>query len=276
MPINKMDRWDGTYRRILLVRDELIEVSVSQSGSIEKPELLVSIDLQNIDDAQREIIASYLNRILGLDIDLTDFYKLADSDSKLYGLVGRFEGFKPPRAASIFEALVNAIACQQLSLTVGITLLNRLSTAYGKSHGEYHAFPQPIELVDASTDKLRTLGFSTRKAEYITHISRMIVNNELDLESLALMDDNLVVDTLLKIHGIGRWTAEYIALRGLGRLDVYPADDIGSQNKLQHWFNMTARPDYQGVHNIIDKWSSYRGMIYFHLLLDTLERQGLL
>ncbi len=277
MPINKMDIWDAdTYRRLFNLHNQTAEVSVTQTGTSKYPELLVNIKSRNIDHVQRDLIASDLKRMLGLDIDLTDFYKLADSDPKLYGLVGRFVGFKPPRAASIFETLVNAIACQQLSLTVGITLLNRLSATYGKSIGEYHAFPGPIELVNASTDDLRTLGFSTRKAEYILDISRSIVSNELDLESLVQMDDETIVTTLCKIHGIGRWTAEYIALRGFGRLNVYPADDIGNQNKLQHWFHMPERPDYQGVHNIIDKWSPYRGMIYFHLLLDTLVREGLL
>lgn len=66
------------------------------------------------------------------------------------------------------------------------------------------------------------------------------------------------------------------AMRGLGRLDVYPADDVGSQNKFQRWLNLEERPDYDAIYRIIDRWRPYRGLIYFYLLLDQQERQGLL
>ena len=65
--------------------------------------------------------------MLGLQIDLGEFYRLAAGDKRLETLVEQFRGLKPPRFPDVFEGLVNAIACQQLSLTVGIELLNRLA-----------------------------------------------------------------------------------------------------------------------------------------------------
>lgn len=277
MPSNEMDRWDGhTYRRVLVVRGEPVEVSVVQTGPPKSPELTVSLAGTGSIHTRKADIAPALNKMLGFDIDLAGFYRLAHSDARLSALADRFTGFKPPRLGSIFEALINGIACQQISLVVGITLLNRLSAAYGLAVGEHHAFPRPEDMAGTSVEDLRSFGFSGRKAQNILAVSRSIVEGALDLEALEQMDNDRAVSALCEIRGVGRWTAEYVALRGLGRLDMYPADDVGSQNKLQRWLGVKKRPNYQEVHQTIDKWSPYRGLIYFHLLLDSQERQGLL
>ena len=191
-------------------------------------------------------------------------------------MVRPFIGFRPPRLGFVFEASLNALACQQLSLGVGVMLLNRLTAKYGLSAGEHRSFPRPQDLISARFEDLRSLGFSGRKAENILTIARGASSGELDLESLSEMDDQAVVSRLRELPGVGRWSAEYVALRGLGRLNVFPADDVGSQNKLQHWLGQAERPDYAGVHRLLDQWDPYRGLIYFCLLLDFLSRQGML
>ena len=90
------------------------------------------------------------------------------------------------------------------------------------------------------------------------------------------MEDAAAVARLRQLPGLGRWTAQYVLLRGLGRLDVYPADDVSSQNKFQRWLNLEERPDYDAIYQILDHWRPYRGLIYFYLLLDQQARQGLL
>ncbi len=274
--MNEMDRWDGrAYRRILVTQDDQpIEISVVQTGQPEAPEITVTTAGSRSTAVETDI-APIVTRMLGLDIDMTGFYRLAESDSRLITLVKSFAGFKPPRLESIHEALLNGIACQQISLIAGIHLLNRLSARYGISLGDHHAFPRPQDLLGASVEDMKQLGFSGRKAEYILAISRAIVDGHLDLDSLEGLDDDSVTTTLRNVRGVGRWTAEYVALRGLGRLDVYPADDIGNQAKLQQWQNLSEQPNYDGVHQIIDKWLPYRGLIYFHLLLYSQARHGL-
>ena len=136
-PHNLMDRWDGeTYRRVLLVGDQPVAVAVSQSGPPEAPELRVEacgVEPEiEVDSETSEILAATLTWMLGLDLDLTEFYRFAAQEPRLQALVQEFRGVKPPRFPSLFEALVNAIACQQLSLTVGIHLLNRLTQTFGE------------------------------------------------------------------------------------------------------------------------------------------------
>ena len=223
---------------------------------------------------REEVVVTAVRKMLGLDVDLREFYRIAERDRRLSKLADECRGLKPPRMPSVFEALVNGIACQQITLVLGITLLNRLTNAFGVAGGAGHAFPTPGELSRARVEDVKSLGFSGRKAEYIVDASRAIDDGRLDLEALAAVDDDAAVDALLGLRGIGRWTAEYVALRGLGRLDIFPADDIGGQSKLKGWLGLEARPGYEGVHEILDRWRPFRGFLYFHLLVDSLLARG--
>jgi 3-methyladenine DNA glycosylase/8-oxoguanine DNA glycosylase len=103
-------------------------------------------------NVRREARAA-LERILSLELDIDPFYTLAAEDPVLAPLARRFRGLRPPRFASVFECLVNAVALQQLSLAAGLSLLNRLSRTYGAcvsaaGHRMY-AFPEPGELAVA-------------------------------------------------------------------------------------------------------------------------------
>lgn len=276
LPINRMDLWDGrTYRRVLALDASPVEVEVTQVAA-ESPELLVTVRGGRLAATRRQRIEALLDKMLGLSIDLSAFYRLAAADRRLSALTKPFVGFKPPRLASVFETLINGIACQQLSLIVGITLLNRLSAAFGPAVGEGRAFPRPQDLVAARPQDLRELGFSGRKVETILSIARAVTAGELDVDALAELDDPTAISRLRELRGIGRWTAEYALLRGLGRLDVFPADDVGSQNKFQRWLKLKERPDYDAIYRVLQRWRPYRGLLYFYLLLDHMARSGTL
>ena len=73
---------------------------------------------------------------------------------------------------------------------------------------------------------------------------------------------------------MGRWTAEYVLLRGLGRLEVFPGDDVGARNNLRRWLGLPDALDYAGVHDAVAPWQSYAGLVYLHLLVDRLAAAG--
>ena len=188
-------------------------------------------------------------------------------------------GLKPPRFPTVFEALVNAVACQQLSLAVGIQLLNRLADGHGRAASDDPdgppAFPDPELLAGLRPDELKHLGFSLTKARSIVEAARAIVDGDLDLEALEQLDDAAVIERLTRLHGIGRWSAEYVLLRGLGRLNIFPGDDVGAHNKLKRLFQIETRLDYEAVRQLVARWDPYAGLVYFHLLLDSLAIAGL-
>ncbi|HET9374394.1 MAG TPA: AlkA N-terminal domain-containing protein, partial [Chthoniobacterales bacterium] len=127
-PSNAMDRWDGeTYRRVLMLNGKPCEVAVTQIAPPNSPRLQVAITGARLTSDVKIATTSSLERLLGVRVDLTEFYRLAARDGNLAPLAERFRGLKPPRFPTLFEALANGIACQQMSLTLGILLLNRLA-----------------------------------------------------------------------------------------------------------------------------------------------------
>lgn len=277
---NAVDRWDGrVYRRVLAVDGQPpAEVSVSQSGRSDAPRLNVSVRGEAAGAALRQQARAALERLLGIRVDLGGFYRMAEKDELLRPLANRFCGFKPPRFLVPFEALVNAMACQQLSLTVGIRLLNRLAEAYGPAftteEGTAHAFPRPQDLARADIEDLRKMGFSYQKARYITGLAQSITGGELDLQAIAALDDAQALRRLLALKGVGRWTAEYFLLRGLGRTHIFPGDDVGARNRLQQWLGSQQTMSYAEVHKELERWQGHGGLVYFHLLLQGLAEKG--
>jgi len=255
-------------------------VEVTQEGFIQNPRLSVLVSGRTIvsEERTKRTIAALLKKVLGTSEELQEFYSIARKNAKLNALANAFIGLKPPCYPSLFEALINAFACQQLSLTVGITLLNRLSETYGlliKDSGDsIHAFPRAENLVDAKPTVLRRLGFSSNKAHAITALAGSVLEKELDLERVAQMNDQEAVDELRKITGVGRWSAEYVLLRGLRRLTVFPGDDVGAQNNLQQFLSLERKPDYETIKRITRRWKPYGGFVYFHFLLQKLRVKG--
>ena len=280
-PENLMDRWDGhSYRRVLVIQGNAVQVTVAQSGGKTAPRLhLVATGGRGGASGKAAVIAA-LDRLLGTSIHLASFYRAAANDPRLHQLAARFRGIKPPRFPSVFEALVNGIACQQLSLLVGITLLNRLSEAcglgYRDSSGVQYAFPRAADLAKMKLRDLRLLGFSRNKSRALLELASSVAEGRLELESFAALEDGQALERLLEIRGVGRWTAEYVLLRGLGRTSLFPGDDVGARNNLARWLHLRKPLDYDRVGLVLEKWKQFAGLIYFHLLLTGLEASGAL
>jgi len=277
---NAIDRWDtGTYERVVFLDGGPVALSLTQVAGPDAPRLSALLAGGPIDRAAEALARSSLDRLFGLTVDLSPFAAMAAADPLLGPLAARMRGLKPPRFPTVFEALVNGVACQQLSLAVGIQLLNRLAADRGKAMSEHpdgpRAFPDPEGLASLDPDDLRRHGFSSAKARTIIAIAQAVVADRLDLEGLQLLEDGAAIERLTSLRGIGRWTAEYVLLRGLGRLHVFPGDDVGAHNKLRHLFGIDTPLDYDAVHRLVARWHPYAGVVYFHLLLDSLSRSGL-
>jgi DNA-3-methyladenine glycosylase II len=277
---NRVDHWDGRYHRVLVIAGRPLTLEVSQIGTPEAPRLILSVFGQDMDLTVERVRTArrVLERSLGLDIDLTNFYRMAQADTRIADLAMRFRGLKPPRFPTVFEALANAVACQQLSLEVGIELLNRLSDAYGEVSGDttplLRSFPEPATIAAALPLALRQLGFSTRKAETLVRLAAAVDNGDADRLGLGELAREEATIALRSLKGIGRWSAEYVLLRGFGCLEVFPGDDVGARNKLRAFLELSETPDYATISQVTAPWAPYAGMVYFHFLLDGLAQRG--
>ena len=152
------------------------------------PRLSVVLAGGRIDRPRRRSRAARWTGSSGLSVDLSPFAAMAAPDPLLGPLAARLRGLKPPRFPTVFEALVNGVACQQLSLAVGIHLLNRLAADCGRAVSDRpegpRAFPGPEDLASLQPDELRRHGFSSTKARTIIETARAVVAGDLDLEAL--------------------------------------------------------------------------------------------
>jgi DNA-3-methyladenine glycosylase II len=280
-PDHAIDRWDGTtYRRVLALANGPVEVAVVQTGPPEAARLRVTVHGAPLNPEVKQAVTAALERLLGLRVDLAAFYRLASRDAELGPLAERFHGMKPPRFPSVFEGVVNSIACQQVTLTLGIRLLNRLAESYGPvaagEEGPAHAFPRPEDLAPLDPNQFRQLGFSRQKGRAIIELAQISAEGHADLEELAALPDEEAIARLCRLRGVGRWSAEYVLLRRLGRVHIFPGDDVGSRNNLQRWLHLADPLDYEAVRRTLARWHPYGGLIYFHLLLDRIAEAGYL
>ncbi len=277
---NLIDRLDnGVWRRVVVLDGQACgracALTVSQVAGGKHPEIQVIASGQ-VRAADRDRIEALVTKMLGLDRDLSPFYEIAERDPMLAPIAARLRGMKPVRFPSIFEAFGNAITCQQLSLSAGLHVLARMSAAFGISAGgdslAMRSFAEPSLVANASEDELRTIGQSRPKARYLIDLARLALDTmDPDFRSLEQLSDSDALARLCTLRGIGRWSAEYVLLRGLGRIHIFPGDDVGAQNSLAKWLGLKTRPGYDQVRDILKRWQPYAGLIYLHLLVNALD-----
>ncbi len=280
---NVVDRFDdGIWRRIIVIGRSPVALAVTQTRRGSHPEIEVRISAARPLAVKAEV-AAIVARMLGLEVDLSDFYRLARGDARLRELSERLRGMKPVRYATIFEAFANAIACQLVSLSAGMHVLNRLAEAFGV-RGEadgaatpMRSFPAAAMVARSNPDALRALGLSRQKGEYLIGLARMAIDpKDRDFASIEQLadDNNNAIARLSKIRGVGRWTAEYVMLRGFGRINIFPGDDVGGRNKLFEWLGVSDEPTYDGVGKMLERWHPYGGLIYLHLIVNAVADAG--
>jgi DNA-3-methyladenine glycosylase II len=170
-------------------------------------------------DAQTEPV---VRKLLGFDFDLVAFSAWAAADELLGPIVVRFAGSRPPLVPDPFEALVTSITAQQISLFAAFAIRNRLVERFGERVGRVRRFPQRGRLAAASDEDLLALGFSRRKAEYVVGLAR----SDLDPAGLAVLPDDEVKAQIVRVRGLGEWTADWFLARHLGRPRAWPAGDL--------------------------------------------------
>lgn len=278
-PENQVDRWDGaTYRRVICIHGRPAEVHVRERGSREIPRLEVTVVGERVHAGAEAEVRALLTPLLGLEVDLKPFYRMASREPRLRELAEKYRGLKPGKLPTIFETLANAFACQQFTIAAGLQLLNRLvrrgSVGIKTQEGMVFGFPEPSDLLRISSRTFRRLGFSSQKTKAFRELSRKLVAEPQALDSLVNRKNEDAINLLLELRGVGRWTAEYVLLRGLGRLDVFPGDDVGARNRLAKWLHRSEPMDYASVRRTVDRWQPYAGFIYFHMLMESLTATG--
>ena len=177
---------------------------------------------------------------------------LAARDADLAGIYARLGA--PPLWARQpgFPTLVHIILEQQVSLASAQAAFDRLEKASG--------LIAPESLLHFDDAELKTIGFSRQKAGYCRGLARAILDGEFDLDSLPILDDEAVRTALLRIKGIGPWTADIYLLMALLRPDVWPVGDLALALAYQKLKQLPVRPSAAELTIIADAWRPWRAV----------------
>jgi DNA-3-methyladenine glycosylase II len=211
-----------------------------------------------------------LARMLSINVDLQAFYDHLDRIPALAPLQNKFHGLRLLLEPDLFQCLIRTIIGQQLNLGFAATLTGRLVQAAANdpiryNGDEYYAFPSAEQVAVLSIEQLRELQFSQRKAEYVIGLAQAVAEGSLDLEQLESLDNEDVIQKLIKYRGVGRWTVECFLLFGMGREDLLPAADIGLRNAIKLWYGLGDQPTEEEVRRWGASWSPWSSYITYYL-----------
>jgi DNA-3-methyladenine glycosylase II len=213
--------------------------------------------------------------VLFAELDLTPFYWLVGESPRLEFIVKGLHGLKPMRPASLFEMAVIAITEQQISLAAAHKIRSRIVQRFGLPVNDLWVFPEPRVLASAPLEELRACGLSQQKAGYIHELAGQIEKGTLDIDSLKTMDDDKARETIMGWKGFGRWSADYILVRGLARPDCVPIDDLAIRSVVGEYLGDGKRVTPQEVVKKLAPFRPYRGLLAFYLLANQRLKKAL-
>jgi len=167
----------------------------------------------------------------------------------------------------IFNEIIGSIVGQQLSVKAADTIFKRVLNLVGTC--------EPESFLKFEDQQLRDCGLSFAKIRYIKALSNSVISKEVDLESLRTMSDEEVKIELVKLKGIGEWTAEMLLIFGLGKEDVFSYGDLGLRNAIANLYKID-RDNKEKILKISSKWKPFRSYAsrYLWKSLDNLPKQS--
>jgi DNA-3-methyladenine glycosylase II len=255
VPTNVVEQWDGsTYRRALRLGSDEYILSVRQLD-----ETTLHVDANRPPDP----VIPLLRRTLGLDVDLSEAFRLGAAESWLASTIEQLRGLRPPRFPNLFETLCMTIPFQQVSLEAGQSFVNRLVERFGEARDGVWLVPVPRTIANASVDALRACGLSTTKARTLQNAASLIADGALGDAEIENLPSAEALRRLDDLPGIGPWTAGVILLRGFGRLDVFPPGDVGARRTLARLLGRHRPLSPQEETALLERLGPYRGLLYF-------------
>lgn len=275
-----VDRFDGrAYRRLLAAGRGTVLVTVEQTSGPDAAKLRVTIEGSAASSKAAEAAARKLvGGALGAAADVRPFYRAARLDPLLAPLVRRFRGLHIAGYPSLWEALVTAVLAQQVNLAFAFAIRAHLATVFGRParfHGEtFRAFPEPGRVARAGEAGLEGFRLSRNKIGTLARLAAAFANGDLSEDEVASLPDELAVERLTSVKGVGRWTAETALMRGLGRPDAYPAGDLSVVKYLaETLFERGRRGTETEMRAHAEGWRPWRGLALVYSWAELARRE---
>ena len=174
--------------------------------------------------------------------------ELSDNDIILSGIINKFDDLELISRGDIFFTLIRSIIGQQISVKAASTVWSRFTGKVGEI--------TPKNILSVDFEDLRSCGLTQKKTEYVIGISESW--HEYSLFDWNKMDDEEVIEKLIKLRGVGKWTAEMILIFTLLRPDVFPIGDIGMIRGIEKSYNSGVRMSNDELYALSEKWKPWR------------------
>jgi DNA-3-methyladenine glycosylase II len=185
---------------------------------------------------------------------------LSKVDPQLRILIRTIGKYSIQIRASAFQSLVESIIYQQLTGSAANVIYGRFIKYYN------NVMPTPMEIISTSDIELKSkVGLSSKKVQYLKDLSTRVVEQKLDLDLLSTVSDEEVINQLIQVRGIGRWTAEMFLIFCLGRPDVLPVTDLGIRKAMQKIYSIPELPKPAEMLAIAQPWRPHRTVATWYL-----------
>ena len=192
----------------------------------------------------------------------TDF--LRASDPVLARLIEQVGPVEMAHRRERFQSLVRAIIFQQLAGHAALAIYERFVKIVGGSR-----FPTPAQVIAASDADMRRAGLSRSKMAYIRDLAVHVRDGSLNFRRFARMEDEEIIADLVRVRGIGRWTAEMFLMFNLRRPDVLPVDDLGFRSAVAKAYGLSQLPTTKELKSMGERWRPYRSAAVWYFWQST-------
>lgn len=257
----------GRYRRALRLNGRPVLLEVASVGSVDEPALEVRLLGDAGEPALLPLAERLVARCFRLDEDPAGLTAVAAADPVFGEVLDRMRGARALLMPSPFEALIWAILGQQINIAFAYKLKRLLVERYGETLE--HAgrvcrlFAEAARLAGLSAAELREIQFSRQKAEYVIALSSLEAAGAIDWPRLEQTPTDEAIAELTQLRGVGRWTAEYVCMRGLGHRDVIPAADLGLRAVIGRAYGLGRTATEAEVRELAERWAGWRSHAAF-------------
>ena len=158
-----------------------------------------------------------------------------------------------------FQSLIESIIYQQLAGKAANAIYNRFINYYDNKQ------ITPARILNSPNDNLKKVGLSNRKIDYVKDLASHVYDGRINLEELPTMNDEEIINKLVNVKGIGRWTSEMFLIFSLGRQDVLPVTDLGVRKAIQKVYSLSELPKPNTMMEIAEPWRPHRSIATWYL-----------
>jgi DNA-3-methyladenine glycosylase II len=256
---------DRVVRKLVKVGDEFVLFTVSEGNN----RLNIEILTKDPSPVAKEAVKNYVAEWFDLDTNLLPFYALAKRDKVLNPIIRKFHGYRIMGQPDLFESLIWAVLGQQINVAFAYSIKQRFVEKYGERYDfegkTYYLFPTAERVATINPEELTPLQFSRQKSNYTIGIARAFVDKHVSREMFHGRPLAEAKDELMKLKGIGNWTANYALMRTFRYPDAFPLEDVALHKALRLQMNMRKKPSLDRVRKIFRRYKGWEAYATIYL-----------